>query len=159
MKDTMTAWAGLTQSDANASSRLRKMDARMEPPRFPIPPTTTTTKALRVKSKPMAWLTPTRGAKRTPLAAAMAAPMANTPVCTRGTGMPMAEAMSRSWVVARIQIPYVPYFMKSQSPPMITPESMAISNRYHGYSMWKSWKCPVSGSMILRGTGPYCHRA
>src|SRR5437773_9127626 len=45
--------------------------------RSPIPPTTTTTKALRVKSKPMAWLTPTRGPKRTPLAAAMAAPMAN----------------------------------------------------------------------------------
>ncbi len=29
--ETMTAWEGLTQSDAYASSRLMKIDARMEP--------------------------------------------------------------------------------------------------------------------------------
>ena len=46
------------------------------------------------------------------LAAAMAAPIANTVVCTRGTGIPMAEAITRSWVVARIQIPYFPNFRK-----------------------------------------------
>ena len=37
-------------------------------------------------------------------------------------------------VVARIQIPYFPYFMKSQSPPMMAAESTATSRRYHGYS-------------------------
>ena len=60
----------------------------------------------------MAWLTPTVGPKSTPLAAAMAAPIAKTTVCTHGTGIPMAEAMTRSCVVARIQMPCLPYFMK-----------------------------------------------
>jgi acyl CoA:acetate/3-ketoacid CoA transferase beta subunit len=40
-----------------------------------------------------------------PLAAAIAAPIANTAVCTIGTGMPMACAIMRSCVVARIQTP------------------------------------------------------
>ena len=43
-------------------------------------------------------------------AAAMPAPIANAAVCTQGTGMPMACAMTRSCVVARIQMPYLPYF-------------------------------------------------
>ena len=107
----MTACAGLTQIVASDSSKLMKIDARIEPPRFPMPPTTTTTNARSVKSNPMAWLTPTVGAKSTPLAAAMAAPIANTTVCTHGTGMPMAAAMTRSCVVARIQMPCLPYFM------------------------------------------------
>ena len=42
----------------------------------------------------------------------MAAPIANTTVWTHGTGMPMAAAMTRSCVVARIQMPCLPYFMK-----------------------------------------------
>ena len=74
-----------------------------------MPPTTTTMKARSVKSAPMFWVTPPRGPKSTPLAAAMAAPMAKTPVWTNGTGMPMAEAMTRSCMVARIQMPYLPY--------------------------------------------------
>ena len=89
-----------------------KIDAAMEPPRLPMPPTTTTTNALSVKSKPIAWLMPTVGPKSTPLAAAMPAPIANTTVWTSGTGMPIASAMTRSCVVARIQIPCLPYFMK-----------------------------------------------
>src|SRR5207237_10359644 len=89
-KETMTAWAGLTQIEANASSMLMKIDARIEPPRLPMPPTTTTMNAFSMKSSPMAWFTPTSGPKRTPLAAAMAAPTANTIVCTSGTGMPIA---------------------------------------------------------------------
>src|SRR2546425_10613515 len=132
--ETITACAGLTQIDAKASSRLMKMAARMEPPRLPIPPTTTTMKALKITSSPIAWLTPTSGPKRTPLAAAMAAPIANTAVWTRGTGMPIAEAMMRSWVVGRIQMPYLPYFMKSQSMPMIAAERTAMRMRYQGYS-------------------------
>ena len=78
-----------------------------------MPPTTTTTNALSTQSAPITWLTPTRGANSTPLAAAIAAPIANTTVCTMGTGMPIAEAIVRSWVVARIQIPYLPYFRKA----------------------------------------------
>src|SRR6185369_156228 len=141
-KDTMTAWAGLTQIDANDSSRLMKIAARMEPPRLPMPPTTTTTNAFSVQSIPMAWLTPTIGPQSTPLAAAIAAPMANTTVCTRGTGMPIAEAMIRSCVVARIQMPYLPYFMKSQRPPMMPAESTAMTIRYQGYVKSKSGKFP-----------------
>ena len=56
------------------------MAAAIEPPRLPMPPTTTTMKAFSTQSRPMAWLTPAMGANNTPLAAAMAAPMANTPV-------------------------------------------------------------------------------
>jgi hypothetical protein len=110
--DTMMAWAGLIQIEASDSRRLTKMEARIEPARLPMPPTTTTTKALSVKSKPIAWLMPTSGPKRTPLAAAIAAPIANTTVCTHGTGMPIASAITRSCVVARIQIPCLPCFMK-----------------------------------------------
>src|SRR5262249_8457229 len=112
-KETITACAGLTQIDAEASSRLMKIDAAMEPPRLPIPPTTTTMNAFNIQSTPMAWLTLTSGPNSTPLAAAMPAPMANAPVCTHGTGMPMACAMTRSCVVARIQTPYLPYFRNS----------------------------------------------
>ena len=53
----------------------------------------------------MVWVTPPSGPNSTPLAAAIAAPIANTAVCTHGTGMPIAEAITRSWVVARIQMP------------------------------------------------------
>ena len=35
--------------------------------------------------------------------------------------MPMAEAMTRSWVVARIHTPKRPYLRKSQRPPMMAP--------------------------------------
>ena len=97
-----------------------------------MPPTTTTMKARSVKSKPIVCVTPPSGANSTPLAAAIAAPMANTPVCTRGTGMPMAEAITRSWVVARIQMPYLPCFRKSQSAKMIAPDSTAARMRYQG---------------------------
>ena len=48
-----------------------------------MPPTTTTMNARSVKSKPIVWVTPPSGPKSTPLAAAMAAPMANTAVCTQ----------------------------------------------------------------------------
>ena len=41
----------------------------------------------------------------TPLAAAIAEPIANTAISTQGTGMPIASAMTRSCVVARIQMP------------------------------------------------------
>ena len=111
-KETMTAWEGLTTREAYASSRLMKTAARIDPPRFPIPPTTTTMNARRVNSNPMVWVTAARGAKSTPEAAAIAAPIANTPVWTSGTGMPIAEAITRSWVVARIQIPYLPNLRK-----------------------------------------------
>ena len=40
--------------------------------------------------------------------------------------------MTRSWVVARIQIPQVPNLRNSQSAPMIAAESSAITIRYHG---------------------------
>src|SRR5581483_11367143 len=72
--DTITAWAGLTKMAAYASSRLMKIEARIDPARFPIPPTTTTMNARRVKSRPMVWVTPPSGPNRTPLAAAIAAP-------------------------------------------------------------------------------------
>ncbi len=82
-----------------------KIAARIEPPRLPMPPTTTTIKAFNTQSSPIAWLTPTSGPNKTPLAAAMPEPIANTAVNTHGTGMPIACAMTRSWVVARIQMP------------------------------------------------------
>ena len=44
----------------------------------------------------------------------------------------MACAMTRSWVVARIQMPYVPNFRNSHSAPMMAAESSAITSRYHG---------------------------
>ena len=47
--------------------------------------------------------------------------------------MPMAWAMTRSWVVARIQMPYLPYLRKSQSAPMIAADSTAVAIRYQGY--------------------------
>ena len=99
-----------------------------------MPPTTTTMKALRMRSRPIVWFTPTSGPKRTPLAAAIAAPIAKTIVWTSGTGIPIACAMTRSWVVARIQMPYLPYFMNSQSAPMIVADSSAMTIRYQGYS-------------------------
>ena len=58
--------------------------------------------------------------------------MANTPVKTHGTGMPMACAMTRSCVVARIQMPNLPYLRNSQKPPMIAADSAAITMRYQG---------------------------
>ena len=57
------------------------------------------------------------------------APMANAAVCTHGTGMPIACAMTRSCVVARIQMPYLPYLRNSQKPPMIAADSAAITSR------------------------------
>ena len=58
--------------------------------------------------------------------------MANTPASTHGTGMPIAWAITRSWVVARIQMPQVPNFRNSQKPPMIAPDSSATATRYQG---------------------------
>src|SRR5262249_49535896 len=104
-KETMIACDGLTHNEAYASIRLMKIAAAIDPTRLPMPPTTTTMKALSTQSMPMAWLTPTRGPTSTPLAAAIPEPIANTSVSRRGTGMPMAWAMRRSWVVARIQTP------------------------------------------------------
>jgi len=49
----------------------------------------------------------------------IADPIANTPANTQGTGIPIACAMMRSCVVARIQMPQVPNFRNSQKPPMI----------------------------------------
>ena len=47
-----------------------------------------------------------------------------TPRCsTHGTGMPIACAITRSCVVARIQMPYLPYFRNSQKPPMMAADS------------------------------------
>src|SRR5262249_24621983 len=45
-----------------------KSDARIEPPRFPRPPTTTTTNARTVKSNPIVWVTPANGPKSPPAA-------------------------------------------------------------------------------------------
>src|SRR6185437_10260309 len=53
MNDTITACAGLTQIDAYDSSRLMKIAAATEPIRLPMPPTTTTMKALRTQSRPI----------------------------------------------------------------------------------------------------------
>ena len=47
--------------------------------------------------------------------------------------MPMACAMVRSCVVARIQMPKVPYLRNSQKPPMIMAERPAMTRRYQGY--------------------------
>ena len=111
-----------------------KIAAAIEPPRLPMPPTTTTMKAFSTQSSPMVWLTPTSGPNSTPLAAAIPAPIANAAVCTHGTGMPMACAMTRSCVVARIQMPNLPYLRNSQKPPMMAADSAAITSRYQGYS-------------------------
>ena len=46
----------------------------------------------------------------------------------------MACAMTRSCVVARIQMPYVPNLRNSQSAPMIAADSPAMTSRYQGYS-------------------------
>ena len=48
--------------------------------------------------------------------------------------MPMAAAITRSWVVARIQTPYFPCLRKSQSAKMIAADSTAVRIRYQGYS-------------------------
>src|SRR5664280_381580 len=50
-----------------------KMAAAIEPPRLPMPPTTTTMKAFNTQSSPMVWLTPAIGEYKTPLTTAMAA--------------------------------------------------------------------------------------
>src|SRR5215469_742481 len=131
-KETMIAWAGLTQSEAYASNRLMKIAAAIDPARLPMPPTTTTMKALRIQSKPIAWLTPTSGPNSTPLAPAIAAPIANTAVSTHGTGMPIAWAITRSCVVALIQTPKMLNFRNSHSAPMIAAESSAMTKRYQG---------------------------
>ena len=82
-----------------------KIAAAIEPPRLPMPPTTTTMKARSTQSSPHRGLTPTSGPNSTPLAAAMPEPIAKTRSSTQGTGMPIACAMTRSCVVARIQMP------------------------------------------------------
>ena len=46
--------------------------------------------------------------------------------------MPIAWAMTRSCVVARIQMPQVPNFRNSQKPPMIAADSPAMTSRYQG---------------------------
>src|SRR5207245_1931276 len=79
-------------------------------------------KAVSAQAAPMAVVTRTRGAKSTALAAAIEAPIANTTVWTMGTGIPMAAAMTRSWVVARIQMPYLPYLRKAHRAPMIAAD-------------------------------------
>ena len=99
-----------------------------------MPPITTTMKAFKIQSTPIAWLTPTSGPNSTPLAPAIAAPIANTAVSTQGTGMPIAWAINRSCVVARIQTPKVLNLRNNQSAPMMAAESSAITSRYHGYS-------------------------
>ena len=58
-----------------------------------MPPTTTTMKALSTQSRPMVWLTPTSGANSTPLAAAIAAPIANTAVFAIGAAMAAASGV------------------------------------------------------------------
>src|SRR5436305_1890527 len=97
-----------------------------------MPPTTTTMKAFSTQSSPMVALTPTSGPNNTPLAAAIPAPIANATVCTNGTGMPIACAMTRSCMVARIQMPNLPCLRNSQKPPMMAKISVspdAISAR------------------------------
>src|SRR4030095_13847015 len=84
MNETITAWAGLTTIAAYASSRLTKIEARIEPPRVPVPPTTTTMNARGVKQKPIVGVTRANGPKSTPLAAAIAEPIAKTAVQTSG---------------------------------------------------------------------------
>ena len=64
----------------------------------------------------------------------MPAPIAKTAVNTHGTGMPIAWAITRSCVVARIQMPQVPNLRKIQSAPMIAADNNAITTRYHGYA-------------------------
>src|SRR4029077_17380591 len=98
--ETMTAWAGLTHSDAYASNNEIKIEAAIEPARLPIPPTTTTIKAFKIQSSPIAWLTPTSGPNNTPLAAAIPAPIANTTIWTQSTSTAMTCAMNRALVVA-----------------------------------------------------------
>src|SRR3954468_579637 len=43
-EETRTAWDGATNSAAKPSNRRMKSAARIEPPRLPMPPTTTTIK-------------------------------------------------------------------------------------------------------------------
>ena len=62
----------------------------------------------------------------------MPEPIANTAVSTHGTGMPIAWAMTRSCVVARIQMPKLPNLRNSHSAPMIAAEISAITTRYQG---------------------------
>src|SRR5438552_4166850 len=45
-----------------------KIAAAIDPARLPMPPTTTTMKAFKIQSSPIAWLTPTSGPNSTPLA-------------------------------------------------------------------------------------------
>ena len=114
---------------ASASSMPMNTAASTEPHRLPMPPTTTMMKARRMLLTPMVGSTPRIGAYRYPLMAAMAAPMPNTTVCTSGTGMPMAKAIWRSCVVARIHSPKRPRCMNSHKPPMMARESTATRKR------------------------------
>src|SRR5208282_3642213 len=109
-----------------------KIAAASEPPRLPMPPTTTTMNARRIQLSPIVGSTPPNGPNKTPLAAAIPEPIANTPANTQGTGTPVACAITRSWVVARIQIPQVPNLRNSQKPPMIAADNSATATRYQG---------------------------
>src|SRR5262249_34284630 len=53
MNETITACAGLTQIAAYASSRLMKMAAAVDPPRSPLPSTTTIMKAFNTRASPI----------------------------------------------------------------------------------------------------------
>ena len=48
--------------------------------------------------------------------------------------MPMACAITRSCVVARIQTPNLLRFRNSQNRPMMAADRPAITSRYQGYS-------------------------
>ena len=89
----------------------------------------------------------------------MPAPMANTPVSTHGTGMPIAWAITRSCVVARIQMPQVPNFRNSQKPA----DDRARQHRHHhpvpGIVEMEEAELAGDRLGILRDTAPNCQSA
>ena len=67
-----------------------KIAAAIEPARLPMPPITTTIKAFRIQSRPMAWLTPTSGPNKHAAGAGHRRADGEDAVSTHGTGMPIA---------------------------------------------------------------------
>jgi len=96
----------LYPEETNAAPRF-STNPSMRPPATqphsdPIPPSTTTTKAVSATGTPAVGVTGKTGARITPAAAARAQPRPKLSMLSRVVSTPFSSAISRSWLVARI---------------------------------------------------------
>ncbi len=87
----------------------------MAPGMLPIPPITAAVKPFSPALKPISGEASARRANITPAAPASAEPMMNVITITRSTSMPIIDAASRSYEVARIALPICVLFTSSVS--------------------------------------------